>query len=314
MSRTPRICTLMTSAARPAAAMLIAVAGYGVYAQTAPDPVEREMEFVDKLADATDLYNASQYSDALVAFQSLVQSYPDLDTDGYATLGLGDCLAALGRVAEARRVYESAMTPDPRRQEAIRNRLEELLLKGPITDAALDQLRTATQDPATSRFTSAWRLARAIQKQAAERLAEAAEAFRTAAKAPGEKPCSSQQLTNQAIYLDELLDDLKFLIDEIEGHLNMPRRIGPGPDGENTEPRTQELRLEQVLKMPNGRQVRIEIQQHEGSDLSVQIDGNCVSLTAAEQQLLRRHQDRCSAIILKAANRPPTAAPKAGGK
>jgi tetratricopeptide (TPR) repeat protein len=287
----------MTSAARPAVGVLILLAGAGASAESPADPVEREMTFIDGLADATDLYNEDQYDAALRLFQSLVQSYRDLDTDGYAVLGLADCLAALGRVEEARQTYESAVTPDPHRQEVVRSRLDELQLRGPITDAVLDQLRAGVQNSVNARFASAWRLARAIQKQAAQRLAEAAEAFRTAAEAPGEKPCSSQRLTNHAIYLDELVGDLKFLIDEIEGHLTIPRNIEPS--GTPAEPVTQELRLQQTIQMPDAQRVQIEIEQ-QADAANIKVDGKTIQLTPAERQLIRRHQDRINAILLKA--------------
>ena len=171
--------------------LLIALGGSFVHAQApATDPLERQMEFTDQSADATDLYNEGHYPEALAAFQSLVQLYADQDTDGYAALGLADTLAAMGRIDDARAAYAAVPAPDAQRQQAIRDRIEELELKAPINDQTLDRLRLAAQQPGDSGFTSAWRLGRALQKRSAELLAEAAQVFRTTGTASQIKFCA----------------------------------------------------------------------------------------------------------------------------
>src|SRR5207249_3043580 len=110
------------------------------------------------------------------------QSYLDLDTEGFATITMGDCLAAMGRIDEARAAYQSVPTADPKRRAALEARLAELELKAPLSESVLDRLRAAAQQPGGAQFEAAWRLARALQKRALDHLTEAAQSFRNAAK------------------------------------------------------------------------------------------------------------------------------------
>ena len=276
-------------------------------AQEAIDPVESRATFIDKSAEATDLYNGGKYAEALAMFQSLQQSYADQDADGYVALGLGDCLAALGRIDEARAAYQSAITPDAHRQELIRNRIEELDLKGPITESVLDRLRTSMNQPGAARFVSSWRLARALQKRSADLLAEAAAAFRTAAQGPGEKPCASDQLMNHAAYLDELVADVKFLVSEVESQFNF-KSIG-GPDAvDQSRPEARTRHAQETIEMPDGSRVEVEIDQQPHGPTVVKINGKESQLTMAQRQLLLRHLDRINQIILLPSGASPAAA------
>src|SRR5262245_34733006 len=66
------------------------------------DPIERSIALVDQSTEAVDLYNQGKYADALAMFKALIQTYPEQDTDGLAVLGMGDSLAALGKIEEAK--------------------------------------------------------------------------------------------------------------------------------------------------------------------------------------------------------------------
>jgi tetratricopeptide (TPR) repeat protein len=264
------------------------------------------MDFVDKSAQATELYNGGKYHQALPLFESIAQSYADLDTDGFGLLGMGDCLAAMGRFDEARTAYQAAPAPDARHRAAIDQRLAELKVKAPLTDDALRDLAAAAEQPGDSQFAAMWRYARALEKRALDSLTAAAQTFRNTASAAGERAIPVEKLLNQATYLEELVDDLKFLVDEAEGTLQMPKNIGPD-EKSSDKPTALERHVRLLVSLPDGRRAQIELDAQAAPDPgTVKVDGREVTLTPAVRRLLQRHLDRVTSLILDSQKQPPS--------
>ena len=118
----------------------------------------------------------------------------------------------------------------------------------------------------------------------------------------------------QAAYLDELVDDLKFLINQLEGQLNMPRNADL--QKQQTEPVTTERHVHQTIRMPDGTLVMIQVDRSPDSEKAeIKVDGKAIELTRTQLRLLQRHEDRINAIILEAArqNSPAAAARAVNG-
>ena len=177
------------------------------WAAVPADPVERAMYFVEKSAQATELFNAGRPADALVTFQEILAGCPELDEDGYVAISIGDCLAALDQPAEARSAYAAALAAHPEMKAGIEARMAELDLSGAITDALIARLRLAAQAKDDARFAANWRLGRALLGRAEDLLREATAAFDTVKKSEG--LCElSRALAARAVSLAELSDDL----------------------------------------------------------------------------------------------------------
>lgn len=298
----------------PGVGLAMGVGGAALFGQTVTDPIERSIAFVEKSEEAQDLYNRQHYAEALPVFETLVKSLSDQDVDGFAALGLGDCLAALNRYDDARAAYLRFVPRTPAQQSAVNVRLEDLELKGTVSEATLERLRVAAQQTGPERSGALWRLGRALQKRAADLLAEGGQVFRAAADATGERPCTPEQLASQGAYLDELADDLRFLIAEVEGYLQLPTNLNSKGEPVDGKLVTEEWQSSQVPRLADGRRVRIEVRSvAPGAALQIKLDGREIKLTPAQLRLLQRHQDRMYAIILEAAGHtPPAAAARAG--
>ena len=133
-------------------------------------------------------WHESMVEQALEIFQELVADYSDLDDDGYAAVGVADCLAVLARDDQARAAYERVAETHPELAAKAKEQLVELELVGQITESLVVELRLAADLGGDNRFLANWQLGRALEKYAKALLDEAATAFRTAASLDDGRP------------------------------------------------------------------------------------------------------------------------------
>ncbi|MGB9626408.1 MAG: hypothetical protein ACPMAQ_16260 [Phycisphaerae bacterium] len=293
---------------RPAAiALLAALLGQGA-ARAQPgagaDAVERSVSFVEKSTEATELLSRNKLQEALAAFQELAAQYPDLDEDGYVAMAIGDCLASLGRDAEARDAYRAAAAAHPALTPTVNQRITDLELAGEVSDAMIERLRAAAASADKGRYSAAWQLGRALQRRAKALLIEAAAAFRTASEADTFISRQDPGLT-QARALEALAADLGGLIDRLEDAWGSARRAMRLPDkGRAAGATTGKGTAEWVLRTKDGRRIEFQIMwTAEPCDSRTQVtaNGKPLKLTDNQQSALKRHEDEIRAILLQAA-------------
>jgi tetratricopeptide (TPR) repeat protein len=269
--------------------------------------VERSFYFVERLSDATDLYNSGKPAEAMAIFQELVTNYPALDEDGYAALGIGDCLVQLNRNDQARAAYAAALAAHPALNSRVADRLAELDV-AEVNDESLDRLRAAA---ASGRAADLCRLGRGLQKRARDLLSEAVKTFRAAAESDSRELLPGvMRLTGQAAALDELTQDLSSLVDRAEWSWAAVLRGAQGQNpaardaGGNADLIKERGRAEYLLRTQDGG--RVEIQMNSASGIEgeqITVNGRPIELTEAEKRLIQHHQDRINAVLMGAAGR-----------
>jgi len=277
--------------------------GLGVWAQSPPaDRVDRLDWFLRQSARATELFNASRPDEALPILQQLSATCADLDDDGHVAITLADCLAALGRDAEARSAYEAVRAAHPELSARISEKVAELELAGPITDGLLNRLReTVRREPGNAG--ARWRLARALQKRAKILLDEAARAFQ-AVMASDPTVASLPAIAGYAANVQELADDLGAMIRRMEDRWGWARR----PllrlrecERDSDVDRTVWLgrfRAEWRTRLAEGTYHRVEIRLDEDTgEIGLAVEGKAIKLAPGQEAQVRRHIERIHALL-----------------
>jgi tetratricopeptide (TPR) repeat protein len=270
--------------------------------QPASDPVERSMRFVDQSLKATELFNADKADQALPIFQDLLKQDRDLDEDGHVALSIGDCLASLGRLDQARQAYQNAAKLHPDLKSRIDQRLLQLALKGEITEELIAKLRTAAKTKNETQYSVNVQLERALIKKAGTLLVEAGDALQAAIKAGGPFGEGSRLLNRPAV-LDEMIADLKNYTDFMDiGLGKSPARVFK----ELSEPEVIVLiqQCRWVTVRPGKPAMKFEMTTDKTGKLQTTANGKTLHLTPAQQSLVQRHQQRINAILLEAAEKP----------
>jgi tetratricopeptide (TPR) repeat protein len=286
--------------------MLVLLATSAAFSQVdETDRIERSMHFVDQSLKATELYNAGEAEKALAVFQELLAGDADLDEDGYVAISVGDCLAVLGRIKEARDAYRSIVTQHPDLEAKVNERLIELDLKDRVSDGLIDALKQQVQGDDRNRLANNLQLARALENRSVALLKESIAAFRDALAFGS--PWLRHAMQNHIASLDELSDDLDLAIaqyekrlDEVSGRKNLKK----GDAGEKSPKiviEKQQWRWNaRVDKQPV---VSFEIQMDKDGKTQILTDGQPVKLTSTQSLLLRRHEQRINQILLEAAGK-----------
>lgn len=279
--------------------------------------IDRTIAFVEGSASGTDLFNEQRYGEALDAFEELLSNYEDLDENGYVALSMIDCLIALERTNQAREALVSLQEKHPELNQQIRNRLMELSLAGRITETVIDVLRDAVEaSEGHQRVMARFRLARALEKRAADLLSEAADIFREATSHDDPDALLSGAMFNKhGALLQELAEDARALVEHAEwrwGMLTKALRLDPcGDAAEPSRPVTIDRHDSKTVLHTEG-DVRVEIHiniGHNSEEIEVRVDGECIVLDASAKLLIRRHQERIGAIVLETTGRNLTASP-----
>ncbi len=281
------------------------------------DSIERAMYFVSRSAEATGMFNSNKPQEALMIFQELAAGYADLDENGYVATAVGDCLAALERDDEALAAYGAAAATHPELEDAVRQKIIELELAGRVTGELIDELRGAADEADDDTWLAAnWRLGRALQKRASALLDEAAVVFRTAADAGGsEIYLHRTTILHQATLLEELAEDLTSLIERLESRWGPARGpvVPPGCPEAQVSPSeivTESQRCQRRIRTKDGRRIELRLEtggEEPNAETKITVNGRPVTLTAAQKQIIQRHQYRINAILLEAAGQaePP---------
>lgn len=280
--------------------LVSAAAGASKRADAAPD---RAMEFVERSVEATELYNQRKLPEALAAFQMLLQTYGDLDEDGYVATSLADCLYLLERYDEARTAYESVLATHPDLETVVRPRLRELALMGEPDDFLLDELRAAAAAETEHAYGIRVQLGRALQKRAAALLTESMEAFQSAV---GTEPHLTQptrrRIASHAEMLAEIQEDLRSLIERIErswGAMKMFVELAECKEELNGQ-RIQGFQAAWVTGAEGLEPVRLKMSIDDGGRVQATADKQTVPLNSTQSLIIRRHQERINAILLEA--------------
>jgi hypothetical protein len=209
----------------------------------------------------------------------------------------------------------------PELAESVRKRLIELELAGEITESLLNELRDATYGAVEHKASACWKLGRALQKRAADLLAESVAAFQSAAEAESKSAYSSSfpvgLVRNHATVLEELTEDLRLLIQQVERRWASPRALADirnvGLLGKSTaQAGTSSHQSERTIRDADGRSVHVVLTYDaQGCNPQMTVDGEQLALTHTEQLLIRRHEERINAILLESLQK--TQAAKSGG-
>lgn len=289
------------------AVVLLLLIGRSAWAQATNDPLERSLYFVDKSTEATELFNTQHTQEALAIFQELARSYADLDEDGYVSLSVGDCFAAMGKYEQARQAYAELLAKRSDLQLKVQDRLLEAeLLSGTVSPETVAKLRQAVTNPAPGEdsYRNRVKLGLALERQAYALLAEAVEVFRSAAPAGWFKQVTD---TNRhMLVLDELRQDLATVLNQSNAMYGL--RALPPCKTDAVQPKseiqTDRRRAEYILRAADGKQFEVIVRPGEApGHEEILVNGKALDLTEDEQQIIDRHQDRINAILLQAANR-----------
>lgn len=286
----------------PATSALAQSAGNGV-----ADEMDRSMEFVEKTVQATDLYNQGKLAEALAAFDALLRDYASFDEDGYVATSVGDCLAVLGRHAEAVQAYAQAMSAHPGLTQSLLQKLREVQLLSGVDDTLIAELREDFATAQGDRAAVAWQLGRALQKRAESLLAEAVQVFHVVGDEVESAQPQARAINNHAAMLTELHEDLSSLIQRLEGNWSALGRLGEMVDcgGRDTsDSRTEAFKGEWVIRTLS-QALRVTAGGEDAAgDLQFTLEGRPIQLNRTQALLIRRHQERINAILLEAANAP----------
>jgi tetratricopeptide (TPR) repeat protein len=288
--------------ARLLVALAVACWAAPAWGQESGDDSDRQVRFVERTSQATELYNDGHYDAALAVFSELAREGSELDVDGYAVMGMADCLFALGRWEEARAVYAQITSAYPEQADTARERVFEIAVRGQPDDTLLEELRRAVADAAADDAVYRSKLARALQKRAAALLQEAAQVFQAASKLPDAAGCLKLEIAErQAGFLAELCEDLTSLVErteEVWRRMDSLRELKTrDDDGSSTL-----LDYRAEWGVCGGGRIAIEAGQQ--GDWTVTLNGRPVTLNPTQARILRRHQERISQLIQAAASQP----------
>lgn len=270
-------------------------------AVTDPDSPDRQMQFIEKSVEATDLFNQRKLPEALQAFEVLVRDYGDLDQDGYVATSLGDCLQALGRHEEARAMYESVAAAHPEMAEPIRQRLWEIKLAGEPDDAILAELRSLASGELENVYAIKVQLGRALQKRALAMLAEAVTVLREAAESDASQMQPARRtIVGQAEMLAELKEDLSSLIARLERGWAGMKTIKELTEPCETPDSIQGCRSDWTSRAADGQSIKLETQWQDDGTVKATVNGRPIQLNATQELIIRRHQERINAILTEA--------------
>jgi len=273
--------------------------GASAFAQTdANDPVERSMRFVDQSLKATELYNSGKTDQSLEIFQELLARDQVLDEDGYVAFSVGDCLAVLKRIDQAKAAYELAGRLHPDLGPQAVQRIIELSLAGEITDDLINSLRSAAGVEDQSRYLANLQLGRALEKRARTLLMEAVSAFQTACG-----PDSTIFETPNFTTVKKLADDLDADVTKMEKRWGKPGQpLGTSLQTVSTSQKVS-IVVEEQSKAEAGGNSSTTYQVTIDKDGKTQItaEGQPVKLTDAQQNLIKNHQQRINEILAEAA-------------
>lgn len=273
---------------------------------TEPDSPDRAMEFVEKSVQATELFNEHKFAEALTLFQDLMQTYGDLDEDGYVAMSLADCLNGLGRRDEAKAMYQTVVAAHENLAQVIQQRIREMALSGPPDDVFLEELRVAALTEVENAYAAKVQLARALQKRAVSLLAEAVEVFRAAAETdPNLAQPSRRMVSGQAEMLAEMQEDLTALINRMDRAWNVLNALKEPNDAHETGASGVGTYRAEWDAAQGGEPLKIETTWEECGDLQVTVNGKPLVLNRTQSLVIRRHQERINALILEAMKNPP---------
>lgn len=278
--------------------------GPAAWGQPSADPLERSFHYVEKTSEATELFNSNRPREALAIFQELTASYSDLDEDGYAALSVGDCLAAMGEYDSARRFYTDLTASRPALQAKIADRLLDVeLLSGVIGEETLARLRAAAAGgPEGDVLKGRVRLGWALEKKARALLAEAVDAFRSAAQMGWIK--GDGGFGRHALLIEEINQDLASLMAQTEALIGA--RAQPPQQVANDAGNAAHVetgRADFVLRTCDGRRFEWQIRRDAGTGMELQVNGRRIELTEDEKRIIQRHEERIHAILLRSAER-----------
>lgn len=284
-------------------------------AQDATENVERSFRFIERLSDATELFNAGKPAEALAIYGELVKNSPELDEDGYAAIGVGDCLAAMNQNEQARAAYQAAITAHPGMQTNIATRLAELDITE-ASDAAIARLREAAKSGAALDL---WRLGRGLQKRAEIHLTEASKSFKMAAASPTVELLPgylARSLTGHVAVLEELTRDLCAVVAQTETRWSAQQRPTGATAETPTTPAnpaftTERQKAEYLLQTADGQRLEVQLRGESDCDsVQITINGKAVELSDTEKQLLQRYRDRMNTVLMEAAKRGTNKTPE----
>jgi hypothetical protein len=283
-------------------------------AQDAAQNVERSFHFIERLSDATELFNAGKPAEALVIYADLASKSPDLDEDGYAAIGVGDCLASLNQNEQARAAYASAVAAHPDLKANVTTRLAELDV-AEATEEAIIRLGEAAKSGSA---TDLWRLGRGLQKRAETILAEASKSFKAAAASQSAELLPgylARSLTSHVAVLEEFTRDLSAVVEQTESSWSARHvvRLAPKAPGAAIGPTftTERQKAEYLLQTPEGQRLEVQVRGESDYDaVQVTVNGKVVELSETEKQLVQRYQDRMNTILMEAAKRTDSKTPE----
>ncbi len=262
------------------------------FAESDPtDQVERSMRFVDKVSEATGLYNEGKVEQALAIFQELDRNDRDLDADGFVGLSLGDCLAELKRTDEARQAYQAVLQLHPDLEPKISERLIKLDLAGDVTEGMLDRLRNQTRGkPEATNFVM---LGFGLQKRAYELLGEAHAAFKLAKEQnPLLGACPGKQDP-----LEELLEDLRELIEQTEVQWS-PRPAAAMEKSPGTAIWFKKLEGEwDVRTKPSAATTKMQLKADSKGEWQLLVGGKAIPLTEEQRKQICHRQMQIMNIL-----------------
>ncbi|HON68275.1 MAG TPA: tetratricopeptide repeat protein, partial [Phycisphaerae bacterium] len=275
------------------------------------ESLDREMAFVEKSIEATDLFNERKLPEALAAFEALLRDYGDLDEDGYASMSLADCLFGMGRLSEARAAYQAVMQNHPGLVKMVQHRLRELELLGEPDENFIAELRAAVASETESAYTLQLQLGRALQKRAMGLLSEAMTAFRSAvATEPDLAHPTRRLVTNQIEILAEIQEDLSALLDRLERHWTPIKTLEEiAAANDESAPQIEGYRAEWTAGRSGSSTVHVEVTLDDQGNVKATANHRPIRLNETQSLIIRRHQERINAILLEAMQAEPAETP-----
>lgn len=287
------------------AGCLMALVAAGAQAQDsqADDPVERDMNFVRRVSEGTQLYTLGQYEQALAIFEPLLRTHAELDEDGFVAMAVGDCWMHLKRPQQARQAFHAALARHPNLAEQIEGRLIEADLAGPIDQALIERLRKLRQTRGHSLPQAGWYLARALTQQAGSLLQEAAEVFREASTAMAARGSNCPPRSDTVPELTALLQRLNTVIDaERSAGLLAETALDEQDKLQSRDIAQPAVHLESltlVTRTPAQRSYIIRTGDS-AEGLVVTSADQTLPLTSAQQREIRSCQEKIAAILQEA--------------
>lgn len=272
------------------------------------DEADRSMAFVEKTVQATNLFNDRKLPEALKLFQELSQKYSDLDEDGYAAMGLADCLHAMARDGEARKVYQAVAVKHADLKATANMRIREIdLASGDVSDALIEDLRHVAGTAGEQRVSAQLQLGRALQKRAVALLREAVATFRRASEEDRHLAHPVQRtISNQAVLLAEIQEDLASLVNRVENTWGLARTLGEILDSGSLEHTSGDADMADYqakwrAEASTGKQASVQAAWGKGQATPrITVDGREIKLNSTQALVIQRHQQRINAIVQEA--------------